>query len=102
MLTSLSRSAFNGRDEQIIAYRNFLSQSSPWLLLLTGMPGCGKSFFLKRMRELLLNTALMLSLDFADTSLQTDPLALLSELSWQCAQQCDTSSVEAFHAELEK
>lgn len=101
MLTSLSRTAFIGRDEQIIAYRNFLSLSSPWLLLLTGMPGCGKSFFLKHMRELFSPTTLMLSLDFADTSLQTDPLTLLSELSWQCAQQCDTRKVEAFRHELQ-
>src|SRR5579885_2362045 len=102
MVTSLRRTAFIGRDEQIAAYRNFLSQSSPWLLLLTGMPGCGKSFFLKRTRELFSNTTLTLSLDFADTSLQADPLALLSELSWQCAQQSDTSMVEVFHTELEK
>jgi len=102
MTISLQQSFFIGRDEQIALYHSFLSQSSPWLLLVTGMPGCGKSFFLKHMQEHASEDTSTVYLDFADISLQTDPLTLLSELSWGCAQFCNGRAVELFHQQLQE
>ena len=110
MKQPLSSPSFIGRDEQIDFYHHFLSQPSPWLLLVTGMPGCGKSFFLKHIHLIHMKkddpknnipTAYPVYLDFADISLQTDPFTLLSEFSWRCAEFCDAEAVDKFRQELQ-
>src|SRR5689334_10673361 len=110
MTNSLSPSPFIGRDAQREFYHSFLNQSSPRLLLVTGMPGCGKSSFLKHMYSEHMQKddpknnipkVYPVYLDFADISLQTDPFTLLSELSWRCAEFCDAGAIDKFRQALQ-
>ena len=99
--TSLSEPVFVGREGEKQVYQHLLTEATPWVLIITGQAGVGKSTLLRHLatsytpQEIVVGT-----LNFADLSLRVDPLHVLSALSWQFASSCDAKRVVAFEKTL--
>src|SRR2546429_9586299 len=102
MVVYLQTSFFIGREAEIDKYRQFLQQEQKWILLLTGMPGIGKSSLLEHLRDLQFPNTTTLYLNFVDQSLQFDKLRLLEEISSGTAPWCNAQAVETFQQSLLK
>src|SRR5713226_3161313 len=76
---------FVGRKREQQAYRQLLSQTRPWVLIITGQGGNGKSTLLRYLAEQTPQDVPVVTLNFANASLRTDPLKILEELSWKLA-----------------
>ncbi len=91
---------FIGRKKERADYRKFLDEETPWLFLLTGMPGTGKSTLLNYYEDHA--EILHIKLDFANQLLPTDPLKILEALSWRLASYCNPQKVADFDETLQK
>lgn len=96
MSLNIARTKFIGRKREIEVYKKFLQQETPWLFLLAGMPGTGKSTLLDYLEDHAAGGTLHIKLDFANRSLPTDPLKILEALSWRLAANCVQETVDAF------
>ncbi len=91
---------FVGRASEQKAYRQLLAQDSPWLLVITGDGGIGKSRLLRHLVGQTPRDIPAILLNFANDKLRIDPLNILEELSWQLAAHCDEKRVAAFEQVL--
>ena len=91
---------FVGRQREQKAYRQMLAQSSPWVLVISGQGGMGKSALLRHLKEHTPPEIRVALLQFANLKLRSDPLNVLEDLSWQLAKECDKPLVEAFKTTL--
>lgn len=87
---------FVGREIEQQRYQDFLTKTTPWVLNIIGQGGIGKSTLLRRLAEHTPPEILVVSLNFASTSLRSDCLMILEELSWQLAPCCNQQQVKAF------
>jgi|GEM_PF-6748663 len=71
---------FVGRQREQKAYRQMLAQSSPWVLVITGQGGMGKSALLRHLKEHTPPEIRVALLQFADSELRSDP--------WTCWKTC--------------
>ena len=79
---------FVGRTGEQELYQEFLSRETPWVMVITGLVGCGKSRLLHRLSEQPLSNCLVVELDFTAETLQTDPLTLLRDLADLVKDSC--------------
>ena len=91
---------FVGRKREQQAYRQLLAQSSPWMLIITGDGGIGKSTLLRYLGENTPQDISVITLNFANEALRTHPLKILEELSWKLAADSDAHRVDAFEKSL--
>src|ERR1700736_4134380 len=94
------KNPFVGRAGEQKAYRQLLAQDSPWLLVITGDGGIGKSRLLRQLVDKTQREIPAVLLNFANDKLRIDPLNILEELSWQLAAHCDEKRVTAFEQTL--
>jgi hypothetical protein len=91
---------FVGRQHEQKAYRQLLTSSSPWLYIITGQGGNGKSTLLRQFAEQTPADRIVLTLNFAIESLRTDSLHILEALAEQFAPFCDAQCYELFEKAL--
>src|SRR5260370_7732384 len=77
---------FVGREREIDVYKKFLARETPWVLIITGLGGIGKTTLLHRLAEYTLSEATLfktgvVTLYFANEELRNDPLNLLYKLT---------------------
>ncbi|HXX77902.1 MAG TPA: AAA family ATPase [Ktedonobacteraceae bacterium] len=93
---------FVGRKREQQAYQQLLAQSAPWMLIITGDGGIGKSTLLRYLAEHTPQDIPVVTLNFAVESLRTDPIKILEELSWKLALDTDAQRVAAFEKSLQE
>jgi hypothetical protein len=86
---------FVGRERELALYRRFLASDSPWVLVITGQGGIGKSTLLRHFADRIgvSEGSLVITLDFA---MHLDPLAVLDEISWQVEGWANAEQVQMF------
>ena len=91
---------FVGREREQGVYKKFLAKETPWVLIITGLGGIGKTTLLHRLAEYtfsestLLNTGVV-TLDFANEDLRNDPLKLLNKLTTDTTSFCDLQRIDS-------
>ena len=91
---------FVGREREIDVYKKFLARETPWVLIITGLGGIGKTTLLHRLAEYTLSEATLfktgtVTLDFANEELRNDPLKLLDKLTTDTAPYCDLQQIDS-------
>ncbi len=90
---------FVGRERETDVYKQFLAGKTPWVLIITGLGGIGKSTLLHRLAdytktEPTLSETGIVTLDFTDEELRIDPLKLLVKLTKDTAPYCDVQQID--------
>ena len=79
------------------AYLEFLTRDTPWVLLVTGLEGNGKTEFLRDIQDpTSLNDMCVVYLNFAMSSLQKDALSVLARLVERIESFCDEQRIRTF------
>src|SRR5260370_1565384 len=97
---SMPEVLFVGREREIDVYKKFLARETPWVLIITGLGGIGKTTLLHRLAEYTSSEATLLktgvvTLDFANEELRNDPLKLLDKLTTDTAPYCDLQQIDS-------
>lgn len=90
---------FVGRERETEIYEAFLTRDTPWLLIITGLGGIGKTTLLHRLAEYTVAerpspAAGVVTLDFAHDELRSDPLHLLEVFLKETAPFCDLRQLD--------
>jgi tetratricopeptide (TPR) repeat protein len=90
---------FVGRERETDVYKKFLARKTPWVLIITGLGGIGKSTLLHRLTDYTLTEPALsetgvVTLDFADEELRIDPLKLLDKLTKDTIPYCDAQQID--------
>src|SRR5579863_5390565 len=90
---------FVGREREKEIYETFLTRDTPWILIITGLGGIGKSTLLHRLAESTLADSYtpvtgVVTLDFAHDELRSDPLQLLEAFLKETASYCDLKQLD--------
>ncbi len=96
---------FVGREREQDLYNKFLLRETPWVLIITGLGGIGKTTLLHRLAEytLTLPNTTVVMLDFANEDLRNDPLKILDKLTKDITPYCDLQQIDSnFQNELQK
>ncbi len=93
---------FVGREQEQQLYQNFLTGEMPWILVVTGQAGSGKSALLHYLAQHTPAAIRIVTLNFAYEALRIDPLNILEELSWKLAADCDTQRASIFEKTLQE
>ena len=87
--------SFVGREYEQQMYDSFLAQETPWLLLITGLSGSGKSALLGRLKEQTEKQHIpIILLNFDQPWLRTDRLSFLEKLAIQLQRYKDISQFQ--------
>ncbi len=99
----LSRPPFVGRESERHAYHLFLSlEDGPWLLLISGQSGNGKSTLLQRLKAETSSPFQARLLDFNATQLQSNILHLAAEISQALRPITPASDFQEFWQEYKQ
>src|SRR5512146_1633496 len=93
---------FVGRIHEQQCYQELLDGDSPWVLMITGLASNGKSTLLHRLAENTPPAIPVMTLNFADPSLRTDPLVILEYLAQQVSLYCDALPMQTFEKALQE
>ena len=93
---------FVGREREQQHYQELLGRESPWVLVITGQGGNGKSTLLRRLREQTPKNTPVVLLDFASDALCVDALAVLERVADQLESYCNKQSSLAFKQALQQ
>ena len=96
---------FVGRKKEQQVYEEFLARENPWLLIITGLAGIGKSTLLSRLYEYTRSSFPdmgVVKLNFDEGPLRTDQLKLLETLAEQVELYCNTQQVHSFKDALKE
>ncbi len=91
---------FVGRKREQQLYSQMLTGTTPWVMVITGQGGIGKTTLLRHFCELTSRDIPVVSLNFANTVLRTDVLNIVAEISWQLATCCDAQARAIFEQTL--
>ena len=96
---------FVGREREQDVYKKFLARETPWVLIITGLGGIGKTTLLHRLAEYTLSESTLfntgaVTLDFANEDLRNDPLKLLDKLTADTASYCDVQQIDSDFKEV--
>lgn len=99
----MSLSLFVGRTYEQQLYKKFLIREPPWVMVITGPIGSGKSRLLRRLFEqTTTSNILVVKLDFTAETLRTDPLTLLRDLADQVKDSCNSREFDEFRNALKE
>jgi hypothetical protein len=108
----MPRALFIGREREQQLYQEFLNETSPWVLAITGLGGSGKSMLLLRFEKQTPPTILVIKHNFAaealriDSStrkaLSIDPLTIIETFASQVRYNCDPQQYTTFRDTLVK
>lgn len=90
------QSIFVGREDEQQLYQDFLAQDTPWVLIITGLGGIGKSTLLEHLAQNTTSSISVCKLDFNEAALRTEPLLILQSLAQQMRQYSDVQQIHAF------
>src|SRR5579864_3538035 len=95
----MSEALFVGRERETNLYKQFLARKTPWVLIITGLGGIGKTTLLHRLADYTLTEPTLsktgvVTLDFADEELRNDPIKLLDKLTKDTAAYCDVQQID--------
>jgi AAA ATPase domain len=93
---------FVGRTNEQQLYKKFLTRETPWVMVITGPIGSGKSRLLRRLSEQPTSNILVVKLDFTAETLRTDPLTLLRDLADQVKDSCSSREFDEFRNALKE
>ncbi len=93
---------FVGRKPEQQLYQEFLARETPWVLLIAGLGGNGKSALLAHLVAHTPSDRRVITLNFAEESLRIDTLKILEELAAQLEPHCEERRVKAFEEALDK
>src|SRR5437660_1027200 len=93
-------SPFVGREREQDIYRLLLAQDTPWVFVVTGQGGIGKSALLRHLAAQTPQDISVVTLNFANDRLRIDILNILAELSGHLAPDCDEQRSAAFEQAL--
>src|SRR6266852_2791807 len=85
----MSMNLFVGRTSELQRYQKFLTRESPWILIIGGLGGSGKSTFLSELAKQAPADTCLVSFDFAQKTLREDDLKFLENFSQQVESHCD-------------
>ena len=96
---------FVGRARELEVYTKFLARETPWVFIITGLGGIGKTTLLRRLAEYTLSESPLfktgvVTLDFANEDLRNDPLKLLDKLTTDTAPYCDLEQIDGDFKEV--
>lgn len=95
------RDLFVGREAECQAYQRLLTDESPWVMVVTGVGGCGKTWLLDYLAEQTPPDIWVAKPNnFFNESLRTDHLKVLDQLAYLVASHCDPQQVNAFKKAL--
>lgn len=92
----MALSLFVGRQRELQRYQEFLAREIPWVLIIRGLGGSGKSTFLSELEKQKLPDTCIVMLDFAQKTLREDYLKFLEEVSRQVAPYCEPERIVEF------
>jgi hypothetical protein len=94
----MSMNLFVGRTSELQRYQKFLTRESPWILIIGGLGGSGKSTFLSELAKQARADAdtCLVSFDFAQKTLREDDLTCLENFSQQVDSHCDAKGTMEF------
>src|SRR6266849_4472478 len=101
--------ALVGREHEQQLYKEFLKRDpqrrdSPWVMIVTGKEGFGKTVFLKFVEEYTRSMSpapVAVKLDFTNELLRSDALKILGELAQQLEFRCNKRQIQTFNKTLE-
>ena len=85
----MSLNLFVGRTNELQSYQKFLTEENPWVLIIRGLGGIGKSTFLSELAKRAPGDTCVVLLDFAQKTLREDYLTFLENVSQQVESYCD-------------
>jgi hypothetical protein len=93
---------FVGRKDEQQLYKKFLIRETPWVMVITGPIGSGKSRLLRRLSEQTISNILVVELDFTAETLRTDPLTLVRDIADLVKDFCNSREFDEFRNALEE
>ena len=95
----MSEVLFVGREREKELYKKFLARETPWVLIITGLGGIGKTTLLHRLADYtssdgIASKTCVIMLDFANEELRNDPLKILDKLANDTVPYCDVQQID--------
>src|SRR6266568_6986872 len=86
---NISTDLFVGRKTEQDLYAKLLSENTPWVLMITGLGGIGKSTLLNTLYTNTPSEICIVTFDFADRSLRTESAAFIRRLATETYRRCN-------------
>ncbi len=102
MEASALQDIFVGREHEQQLYHDFLTHATPWVLIITGLSGIGKSTLLEHLSKDTSSSISTCKLDFNETVLRTEPLIILQRLAQQLRPYGNAQQFDAFEQALHR
>ena len=93
---------FVGRQREQKVYRQLLTSASPWLLIITGQGGNGKSTLLRQLAQQTPSDRAVITLNFSNEVLRTDAFKILETLAEHLTLYCNEQQNKAFETALQE
>ena len=87
---------FVGRKKEMNIYQEFLYMDSPWVLVISGIGGVGKTTLLRQFEEHTPSDTAVVKLDFTEEALRTNTSSILSAIAQQMEPYCSEETVSTF------
>ena len=92
--------SFVGRTHELERYQKFLTRETPWILIIRGLGGSGKTALLSEFEKQTPRDTCVVTLDFAQKTLREDYLTFLESLSQQVEPYCDAERTVDFRKSI--
>src|SRR5579885_2852786 len=92
----LFQTPFVGRKDECTFYQRFLNQTTPWVWLILGQGGIGKSRLLDQLFTETPQEKLVVRLNFAMSNMRGEPLSVLEEMLWQVEASVDADQMRLY------
>src|SRR5215467_4703712 len=92
--------SFVGRTHELERYQKFLTRDTPWILIIRGLGGSGKTALLSEFEKQTPRDTCVVTLDFAQKTLREDYLTFLENISQQVEPYCDAERTVEFRKSI--